>query len=81
MNPVLQKQSGSDALLDDILHCTLCGRVIEGRYAMVKAKIACVACAIRERDSAVRASSPSRTVLSQAANPVSASLPVEENSA
>ena len=79
-NPALQRQSGSDALFDGIQHCALCGRVIEGRYAMVKAKIACVSCAARERDSAVRASSPSRAVLSQAANPASISLPVEENS-
>src|ERR1035441_8155177 len=80
-NPALQRQAGSDALFDSIQHCALCGRVIEGRYAMVKAKIACVSCAARERDSAVRASSPSRAVLSQAANSASISLPVEETSA
>jgi hypothetical protein len=80
-NPALQRQAGSDALFDSIQHCALCGRVIEGRYAMVKAKIACVSCAARERDSAVRASSPSPAMLSQAANSASVSLPVEENSA
>src|ERR1039458_4287612 len=70
-NPALQRQAGSDALFDSIQHCALCGRVIEGRYAMVKAKIACVSCAARERDSAVRASSPSPAMLSQAANSAS----------
>jgi hypothetical protein len=80
-NPALQRQSGSDALFDGIQHCALCGRVIEGRYAMVKAKIACVSCAARERDSAVRASSPSPAVLSRAANSASISLPGEETSA
>jgi hypothetical protein len=79
-NPALQRQSGSDALFDGIQHCALCGRVIEGRYAMVKAKIACVSCAARERDSAARASSPSPAVLSQAANSAGISLPVEESS-
>jgi len=47
---------------------------------MVKAKIACVSCAARERDSAARASSPSPAVLSQAANSAGISLPVEESS-
>jgi hypothetical protein len=79
-NPALQRQSGP-AAFDDIKHCALCGRVIEGRYAMVKSKIACVSCAARERDSAVRASSPSPAIQSQAANPAAIGPPVEETSA
>jgi hypothetical protein len=78
-NPALQRQSGSDALFDGIQHCALCGRVIEGRYAMVKAKIACVSCAARERDSATRMSTPVPAASRPSSAPVAAAVSGEES--
>jgi hypothetical protein len=79
MNPALQRQSRSDALFDGIQHCALCGRVIEGRYAMVKAKIACVGCAARERDSATRMSTPVPAATRPSSAPVAAAVSGEES--
>jgi hypothetical protein len=50
--------SNSDASFESVPHCSLCGRMIEGRYATVKNKIACVTCAARERDSSRRMGAP-----------------------
>jgi len=80
-NPALQRHSDAEALLDTVQHCTVCGRVIEGRHALIRSKVACVSCAARDRDSAMRAGSPSPAVRSHAAaNPASVSLAAEENS-
>lgn len=76
-NPALQKQPNSDAIFDGIQHCTLCGRVIEGRFAMVKAKIACVSCAARERDSATRMSTPVPVATRSSSAPVMDAIPDE----
>jgi hypothetical protein len=78
-NPALQRHSGSDTVFDEIHHCALCGRVIEGRYAMVKAKIACVTCAARERDSAVRMSTPVPVATRPFSAPVAAEVSGEES--
>jgi hypothetical protein len=80
-NPALQKQPNSDALFDGIQHCTLCGRVIEGRFAMVRAKIACVSCAARERDSATRMSTPVRAASRPSSVAVADAIPDEESGA
>lgn len=80
-NPALQRQSNSDAPFDGIQHCTLCGRVIEGRFAMVRAKIACVSCAARERDSATRMSAPVRAASRPMSAPVEDAIGVEESGA
>ena len=80
-NPALQRQPNSDALFDGIQHCTLCGRVIEGRFAMVRAKIACVSCAARERDSATRMSTPVLTSTRPYSATVVDAAPGEESGA
>jgi hypothetical protein len=51
--------SNSDASFESVPHCSMCGRMIEGRYATVKNKIACVTCAARERDASRRMNAPS----------------------
>jgi hypothetical protein len=51
--------SNSDASFESVSHCSLCGRMIEGRYATVNNKIACVTCAARERDASRRMNAPS----------------------
>ncbi len=80
-NPALQKQPNSDALFEGIQHCTLCGRVIEGRFAMVKAKIACVSCAARERDSATRIGIPARVATRPSSALLVTAIPDEESGA
>jgi hypothetical protein len=80
-NPALVRRSDSDTLLDAVRHCSVCGRMIEGRHAMIRSNVACVTCAARERDAATRASSPHPVVLTQAAvPPPTVSQPVEEKS-
>jgi len=77
-NPALKRRADFDTILDAVQNCTVCGRVIEGRHAMIRSQVACVTCAARERDASRRASSPSPAVLSPGAKPVSAG--VEEKS-
>lgn len=72
-HPALQRQAGPDAFADTIEKCTLCGRIIDGRHALVKSKIACVTCAARDRDIARRSAPP----VSVANSMSSANLPGE----
>lgn len=78
-NPALQRQPSSDALFDGVQNCALCGRVIDGRYAMVNAKIACVTCAARERDSARRLSAPVPDAARPSSAPVADAVSGEES--
>jgi hypothetical protein len=76
-NPALKRRADFDTILDAVENCTVCGRVIEGRHAMIRSQVACVTCAARERDASRRASSPSPAELSPGAKPVSASTEEE----
>jgi hypothetical protein len=80
-NPALRTQAGSDTLADTIQKCSLCGRIIDGRSALVKSKIACVTCAARDRDIARRSATAPSVATSMSSPNLSAEATAEESAA